>query len=98
MADPTPADPSYLQAAPTGPPPSRNWPGEPLPAPLTSGVGREREVTAVVKLLRCLDIRLLTLTSPGGAGKTCLAPRVVAAGRPGRGFHVVGPRGRVVPT
>ena len=42
-----------------------------LPIPLTSFVGRERELVDVVALLS--GCRLLTLTGPGGAGKTRLA-------------------------
>jgi len=42
-----------------------------LPAPLTSFIGREREIEEVKQLLS--TTRLLTLTGPGGLGKTRLA-------------------------
>ena len=44
-----------------------------LPAPLTAFVGRERELAGLRALLARRDVRLLTVTGPGGVGKTRLA-------------------------
>ena len=50
-----------------------------LPIPATPFLGREAEVEEVGALLRQDDVRLLTLTGPGGTGKTRLALQAAAA-------------------
>jgi predicted ATPase/DNA-binding winged helix-turn-helix (wHTH) protein len=50
-----------------------------LPVPRTSLVGREQQVAEAVQLLLRQDIRLLSLTGPGGAGKTRLSIAIGSA-------------------
>ena len=47
-----------------------------LPAQTTPLVGRDDDVAAVVEMLHRSDVRLVTLTGPGGIGKTRLALRI----------------------
>ena len=48
-----------------------------MPEQRTAFIGREREVASLRQLLSRRDVRLVTLTGPGGIGKTRLAVQVV---------------------
>lgn len=65
-----PADFPPLKSLETHP---HNLPVQPTPL-----IGREREVATVQQLLLREDVRLLTLTGPGGSGKTRLGLHVAA--------------------
>ena len=73
-----------------------------LPRPLTPLIGRERDVATALDALQD-EARLLTLTGPGGVGKTRLALAVAAVGvsfpgtrRETRGSRPLTPRERDV--
>jgi non-specific serine/threonine protein kinase len=75
-----PADRARLRAAgrASAPPPAGPAAGPTnLPLPLTSFVGRERELAAIEELVAAH--RMVTLTGPGGVGKTRLALEVARA-------------------
>jgi predicted ATPase/transcriptional regulator with XRE-family HTH domain len=80
----SPDERSALQVAtrPAGgtPPPSTTLDGHrnSFPLYLTSFVGRDEEVRATCRALRRDGARLVTLTGPGGTGKSRLAVRVAA--------------------
>src|SRR5215207_3242663 len=50
-----------------------------LPRPLTSLIGRERDIQRIRALIQPEQARLVTLTGPGGVGKTRLALQVAAS-------------------
>jgi len=56
-----------------GPAPPSVAGGRRLPVPPNRTIGRDRDVVAIDERLRAGPVRLLTLTGPGGVGKTRLA-------------------------
>ncbi len=63
----------------SGPQPAHPVVGHPFfPIVSTPLIGREAEVTAVVEQLRRDEVRLLTVTGPGGTGKTRIATQAAA--------------------
>lgn len=70
--------PTGHQPVPPGIAPSRPLQhySTPIPAPVSSIIGRSREINLALRLIRDPDVRLLTLTGPGGVGKTRLALHV----------------------
>jgi predicted ATPase/DNA-binding SARP family transcriptional activator len=89
LAPPSEPDPARTSTAPTthdsqpaglvsrlvGPPSQRR---HNLPPQLTSLIGRDREQGSIAARLMAEDTRLLTLTGPGGVGKTRLALEVAS--------------------
>jgi predicted ATPase/DNA-binding SARP family transcriptional activator len=71
-------DPALAVSPAEGRPPTN------LPAPPTPLVGRERELDEAAALLLRSDVRLVTITGPGGIGKTRFALELV--GRVSRQF------------
>ncbi len=67
------------QKAPTAPKPSQRRIGRDEPGAANRFVGREHELDALSRLLAGPQARLITLTGPGGIGKTRLAMQAAAA-------------------
>jgi non-specific serine/threonine protein kinase len=76
--------PAYRVAAAPTPSiaPLDHQPAGNLPAAVSSFIGRSRELAEVRSLLLQPDVRLLTLTGPGGSGKTRLALEAARAFAP----------------
>jgi DNA-binding winged helix-turn-helix (wHTH) protein len=70
-SDPTVANATLPQGTP------ESYPNN-LPSQLTSLIGRKVELAEIESLLRQTHLRLLTLTGPGGTGKTRLALEAAA--------------------
>ena len=71
-------------------PPLATLGGATLPALHHRLVGRRRDLTEVQALLGRSDVRLVTITGPGGAGKSRLALEAAAAAAVERPVHLVG--------
>ncbi|HYI26069.1 MAG TPA: LuxR C-terminal-related transcriptional regulator [Thermomicrobiales bacterium] len=76
MADPTPGNRVHLRPLSLIPPPHQDQFAVSDVVPLTTFIGRDQEVATVTGLLNRPDVRLLSLTGPGGIGKTRLALQV----------------------
>src|SRR6266498_4421376 len=77
MSDPTPiVRPGLVPLA--SPSRKESSPSARLPTPVTSLIGRECKTAEIVALVRRPDVRLVTLTGPGGVGKTRLGLQVAA--------------------
>ena len=70
--------------------PLRTFGGSVLPAIHHRLVGRREDLTSTLALLNRLDVRLVTLTGPGGAGKSRLALEIAALTAVERPVHLVG--------
>lgn len=82
MSDPTRRDDHPIRL-PVVAVPDRTRLASPLPAPRGSFVGRTKEMDELRLLCGRSDVRLVTLTGPGGAGKTRVALRLAAELEPG---------------
>ena len=78
VRDATTVEPPATTSGRVATPTAGGWSPVPLPVALTRFVGRVRERGEVAARLARPDCRLLTLTGPGGVGKTRLALQVTA--------------------